>query len=241
VRSTFAAMTAEPMVRITLRCFAGVREALGQDVLHLTVPRGTTVAGLREMLGQDHPALLRLALAWAVNQAYADGSRELAEGDEVAFIPPISGGSTERFRFTLRREPLDVRAIEAEVRTDADGAVVTFSGVTRDHNEGAAVESLSYEAYPEMAQRMMQQVFADAAGEHAITRARVEHRLGTVPVGEACVVVCVSAPHRDAAFAAAKNLMDRLKHEVPVFKREALRDGAGTRWVGSLPGRAPAP
>ena len=85
------------------------------------------------------------------------------------------------------------------------------------------------------------QVFADAAGEHAITRARVEHRLGTVPVGEACVVVCVSAPHRDAAFAAAKNLMDRLKHEVPVFKREALRDGAGTRWVGSLPGRAPAP
>lgn len=234
-------MTAEPMVHITLRCFAAVREALGQEVLHLTVPRGTTVAGLREMLGQDHPALLRLSLAWAVNQAYADGARELAEGDEVAFIPPISGGSTERFRFALRREPLDPRALEAETRTDADGAVVTFSGVTRNHNEGAAVESLSYEAYPEMAGQLMQGIFADVAREHAITRARVEHRLGAVPVGEACVVVCVAAPHRDAAFAAAKSLMDRLKHEVPVFKREALRDGAGTRWVGSLPDRSPAP
>lgn len=227
------------MVRVTLRCFAAVREALGQDVVHLTVPRGTTVAGLREMLGQDHPALLRLALAWAVNQGYADGTRELADGDEVAFIPPISGGNTERFRFTLRREPLDVRAVEAETRTDADGALVTFSGVTRDHNEGAHVESLSYEAYPEMAQRMMQSVFADAGRDYAITRARVEHRLGTVPVGEACVVVCVAAPHRKAAFAAAEYLMDRLKHEVPVFKREALRDGGGTRWVGSLPDPSP--
>ncbi|MEY4673662.1 MAG: hypothetical protein RL148_1446 [Planctomycetota bacterium] len=227
------------MVRVTLRCFASVREALGQDVVHLTVPRGTTVAGLREMLGQDHPALLRLALAWAVNQGYADGTRELADGDEVAFIPPISGGNTERFRFTLRREPLDVRALEAETRTDADGALVTFSGVTRNHNEGSAVESLSYEAYPEMAQRMMQTIFADADREHAITRARVEHRLGTVPVGEACVVVCVAAPHRKAAFAAAEYLMDRLKHEVPVFKREALRDGGGTRWVGSLPDPSP--
>ena len=227
------------MVRVTLRCFASVREALGQDVVHLTVPRGTTVAGLREMLGQDHPALLRLALAWAVNQGYADGTRELADGDEVAFIPPISGGNTERFRFTLRREPLDVRALEAEARTDADGALVTFSGVTRNHNEGSAVESLSYEAYPEMAQRMMQTIFADADREHAITRARVEHRLGTVPVGEACVVVCVAAPHRKAAFAAAEYLMDRLKHEVPVFKREALRDGGGTRWVGSLPDPSP--
>lgn len=227
------------MVRVTLRCFAAVREALGQDVVHLTVPRGTTVAGLREMLGQDHPALLRLALAWAVNQGYADGTRELADGDEVAFIPPISGGNTERFRFTLRREPLDVRALEAETRTDADGALVTFSGVTRDHNEGAHVESLSYEAYPEMAQRMMQSVFADAGRDYAITRARVEHRLGTVPVGEACVVVCVAAPHRKAAFAAAEYLMDRLKHEVPVFKREALRDGGGTRWVGSLPDPSP--
>ena len=227
------------MVRVTLRCFASVREALGQDVVHLTVPRGTTVAGLREMLGQDHPALLRLALAWAVNQGYADGTRELADGDEVAFIPPISGGNTERFRFTLRREPLDVRALEAETRTDADGALVTFSGVTRNHNEGSAVVSLSYEAYPEMAQRMMQTIFADADREHAITRARVEHRLGTVPVGEACVVVCVAAPHRKAAFAAAEYLMDRLKHEVPVFKREALRDGGGTRWVGSLPDPSP--
>ena len=227
------------MVRVTLRCFASVREALGQDVVHLTVPRGTTVAGLREMLGQDHPALLRLALAWAVNQGYADGTREVADGDEVAFIPPISGGNTERFRFTLRREPLDVRALEAETRTDADGALVTFSGVTRNHNEGSAVVSLSYEAYPEMAQRMMQTIFADADREHAITRARVEHRLGTVPVGEACVVVCVAAPHRKAAFAAAEYLMDRLKHEVPVFKREALRDGGGTRWVGSLPDPSP--
>jgi molybdopterin synthase catalytic subunit len=113
--------------------------------------------------------------------------------------------------------------------------VVAFTGTTRDHNEGAAVVSLAYEAYEEMAQATMAAIFAAARTKFPFTRARVAHRLGEVPVGEASVVVVVSSPHRGDAFDACRFLMDRLKHEVPIWKRERLRDGAGERWIGDLP------
>lgn len=237
----------EPRLAITVRCFAAVRELLGAAELSLEVAAGTTVDGLRQLLAVDHPGLLRLPLAFAVNRDYARGDTVLAAGDEVAFIPPISGGSgsggsgeSARCRFELCAGPIDARALEADCRTDADGAVVTFTGTTRDHNEGAAVLSLRYETYPEMAQKVMQALFEDTLREFAITRARVAHRLGEVPVGEASVVVVVSSPHRGPAFEACRYLMDRLKHEVPIWKQEQLRDGAGVRWIGDLP-RPPAP
>jgi molybdopterin synthase catalytic subunit len=222
-------------VRVTVRCFAAVREALGHDQLVEALPAGATVALLRQRLAVRAPALDRLPLAVAVNRAYATFATELRDGDEVAFIPPISGGDEPPFRFTLHGEALDARALELECRTDRDGAVVTFAGVTRDHNDGAAVVSLSYEAYAEMAATAMAAIFADAQRQFAITRARVAHRLGTVPVGEASVVVVVSAAHRGPAFDACRYLMDRLKHEVPIWKREQLREGGGSRWVGELP------
>lgn len=223
-------------IRVTVRCFAAVREALGVDVLPLDVPVGTTVAGLRDLLCARAPALARLPVAFAVNRAYARPEAVLADGDEAALIPPISGGSpAARAAFVLQREPLDPRPLETECRTDHDGAVVTFAGTTRDHNDGSAVVSLAYEAYPEMAEQVLQKLFDAAFARFAITRVRVAHRLGLVPVGEASIVVVVASAHRGPAFDACRWLMDRIKAEAPIWKREQLRDGDAVRWVGELP------
>ncbi|HLQ37447.1 MAG TPA: molybdopterin converting factor subunit 1 [Planctomycetota bacterium] len=229
----------ESEVRVTVRCFAAVREVLGRELLEAEVPAGTTVDGLRRLLAREHPALLRVPVTFAVNRDYARADTLLRPGDEVAFIPPISGGAGtgDLYRFELVRQPIDARSLEAECRTDGDGAVVTFAGTTRDHNDGSPVAGLRYEAYPEMAQKVMCAIFEQAVKQFPITRARVVHRLGDVPVGEASVVVVVSAPHRGPAFDATRFLMDRLKNEVPIFKHERLRDGSGGgRWVGNLPG-----
>jgi molybdopterin synthase catalytic subunit len=225
-------------VKITVRCFAAVRELLGRETLELEVPAGTTIEGLRMLLAERAPALRDLPVACAVNRDYVAAQRELREGDEVALIPPISGGAggSELFRIDLCDGPLDPRPLEAEVRTDADGAVVTFAGVTRDHNEGRAVERLSYEAYAEMVSKVMVGIFEEAVKRFALTRARVAHRLGEVPVGETSVLVVVSAVHRAAAFDACRFLMDRVKAQVPIFKKETLGGGGGSRWVGDLPG-----
>lgn len=224
-------------LQITVRCFAAVREAVGQDQLHIAVLPGTTLEDLRQQLVALHPALARVPLAFAQNRDYARGDAVLRDGDEVALIPPISGGSGTRdlYRFDLTEGPIDAAALEAECRTDADGAIVTFRGTTRDHNEGAAVVSLRYEVYPEMAQKVMCTLFEAAIRRFPITRARIAHRLGDVPVGEASVVVVTASPHRGPAFDACRFLIDRLKNEVPIWKREQLRDAEGTRWVGDLP------
>lgn len=224
-------------IRVIVRCFAAVREALGTDQLVVDLAAGTTVEGLRRHLGGSSPPLLRLQVAYAVNRDYARGDTVLHDGDEVAFIPPISGGSGahDLFRFDLVYAGLDPRALEAECRTDADGAVVTFIGTTRDHNDGAAVVSLRYEAYVEMANKVLCGLFEEAIKRFPITRARVAHRLGEVPVGEASVVVVVTSPHRGPAFDACRFLMDRLKHEAPIWKLEQLRTGDAVRWVGDLP------
>tara|TARA_R110002072_G_scaffold228234_3_gene385050 strand:+ start:26630 stop:27358 length:729 start_codon:yes stop_codon:yes gene_type:complete len=228
--------TVDP-IHVTLRCFASVRETLGTEVMQVEVPAGTSIDGLRKKLGQQHPALLRLPVAYAVNRDYARAESVLKDGDEVAFIPPISGGSgaVDIYRFDLVDGVIDPRPLEAECRTDADGAVVTFAGTTRNHNEGAEVLLLSYETYTEMAQRVMCGLFEEAVKRFPITRARVVHRLGDVPVGEASVVVVVASAHRGPAFDACQFLMDRLKNEVPIWKREKLKDGDGERWIGDLP------
>lgn len=234
-------MAVPTSIRVTVRCFAAVREALGQDQLPLELPAGSTVAALRERLVARSPALSRLPVAYAVNRGYAGPERVLADGDEVALIPPISGGSgsggadAPACTLVFSRAPLDARSLEQQCRTDGDGAVVAFTGTTRDHNDGASVVSLAYEAYEEMAQATMATIFAAARAKFPFTRARLAHRLGEVPVGEASVVVVVSSPHRGDAFDACRYLMDRLKHEVPIWKRERLRDGAGERWIGDLP------
>jgi molybdopterin synthase catalytic subunit len=218
-----------------------VREALGQDTLELEVPAPATVAAVKAMLVERAPALARIAVVCAVNRGYAAPEQQLRDGDEVAFIPPISGGAGDEIcRFALSRAPLDAAALAAEVRSDRDGAVVTFAGTTRSEHEGRAVASLAYEAYEEMAMKKMVEIFEDALRQFAIGKIRVTHRLGQVPVGEASVVVAVAAPHRAAAFDACRFVMDRLKASVPIFKQESYRDAADRpRWVGDLPAGQP--
>lgn len=225
-------------MKITVRCFAAVRELLGADSLEVEVADGTTVEGLKALLSERAPDLARVPVAYAVNQDYAEASRPLVDGDEVAFIPPISGGSprAEPYRLDFTDQAIDPRSLEMEVRSDRDGAVVTFAGVTRNHNDGENVEMLHYECYEPMARKVMGQIFEAAVKRFEIGRARVVHRLGEVPVGEASVVVIVSSVHRGPAFEACQFLMDRLKLEVPIFKRERLVGENGeSRWVGDLP------
>ena len=233
-------------MRVRIRCFAAVRELFAADELTREVDDGTTLADLRRMLEQEFPAFASLPTAQAVNRDYAEGSQVLRDGDEVAFIPPISGGADSeggeppRFRFMLSEAPLEPRPLEDDVRTDHDGAVVTFSGVTRDHNDGNAVLALEYEAYAEMAEAEMDRVFTDTAAKFGdgFGRVRVAHRLGAVGIGEASVLVVAAAAHRGPAFDVARFVMDSLKTRVPIFKRELLADAAGTqRWVGDLPSR----
>lgn len=225
-------------VHVVVRCFGAVRELLAAEELAAAVEPGTTVEQLLRRFAQEHPKLQRLGVAFAVNLSYAKGDHVLCEGDEVAFIPPISGGAgaEDLYRFELSDEELDPRILEAEVRTDADGAVALFAGTTRNHNEGDQVVSLYYEAYDEMAQKVMGRIFEEAVKRFPITRARVAHRLGEVPVGATSVLVVVAAAHRGPAFEACRFLIDRLKDEVPIFKREQLcgEDGQ-TRWIGELP------
>jgi molybdopterin synthase catalytic subunit/molybdopterin converting factor small subunit len=226
------------VVKVTVRCFASVRELLGSEVLELEVPDGSTIEQVVALLASDAPDLGRLPFTHAVNQSWAEPGQALADGDELALIPPISGGAPEdsRCRFDLERRPLDPRALEREARTDRDGAVVTFAGVTRDHHEGRTVRGLSYEAYEEMARTVMDRLFARVVERHELGRIRVAHRLGDVPIGEASVVVVVAAAHRAPAFDAARELMDALKREVPIFKKEWLAGPEGeSRWVGELP------
>lgn len=224
-------------MKVTVRCFASVRELLGASELELELADGATLAELERVLCERAPELRRLSFARAVNRAYAKGDAVLRDGDEVALIPPISGGDprADRWRFELVDGPIDPRPLEDEVRTDRDGAIVTFAGVTRDHNDGRAVARLGYEAYDEMAHEVVERLFADVAARHEVGRMRVAHRLGDVPVGSASIVVVVAAPHRAPAFAACRELMDRIKAEVPIFKREFFADGGGSRWVGELP------
>jgi molybdopterin synthase catalytic subunit len=146
--------------------------------------------------------------------------RALREGDEVAFFPPVSGGEGR-----LTREPLDPEALEREARTDACGCVVGFTGVVRDHHEGRAVEAVSYEAYPEMAEREMERVVVEAERRWPGVRARAMHRVGRMEVGEIVVAIAAAAPHREEAFEACRFLIEEIKRSVPIWKKDHFAAG----------------
>jgi molybdopterin synthase catalytic subunit len=201
-------------VEVTVRLFAMLRERAGAPELTLELPDGALV---RDALASEPLAALAdgIPLVMAVNREYADGEHVLDAGDELALIPPVSGGSTAAAPWVrVSEEPLSLDALAARVRDPRAGAVVTISGVTRE------VERLEYEAYAEMAEERMAVIAVEALERHGLCAAAVEHRVGEVPLSEPSVVVAASSPHRGEAFAGAREIIDEIKARAPIWKAE---------------------
>jgi molybdopterin converting factor subunit 1 len=211
------------MMQITVRLFAQLRERAGTNELSIELPEGARVRDALDELGDlagDLPVVM------AVNREYADREAPLSPGDELALIPPVSGGGGEPWA-RVRADPLSADDLIARVRDPRAGAVVTFQGVTRE------VERLEYEAYAAMAEERMAAIAGDAVERHGLCAAAVEHRVGGVPRSEPSVIVAVSAPHRGEAFAGAREIIDRVKAEAPIWKKEI--EGERGRWVEGSP------
>jgi molybdopterin synthase catalytic subunit len=209
-------------VRITVKLFAGLRERAGESQRDLELDAGARVADVWAPLGLgEEPE----GLLYAVNKAYAPPDRRLSEGDEVALIPPVSGGELR-----LTADAIDVGAVIAEVADEQAGAVATFLGTTRAHSRGRTVLYLEYEAYEGMAEKVMEEI-ADALRErYELCRIAITHRIGRVGIGETSVAIAVSAPHREHALAACKEAIDTLKVDVPLWKKEVYE--GGEEWIG---------
>lgn len=221
-------------VRVVL--FAKPRELVGKPNIDLALPAGATAADAWDQLSSryDLGALPR-SFRCAVNSEYAGWEDALKDGDELAVIPPVSGGAVGAGRglIALREEPLDPLAIGKSIRTDADGALITFEGVVREGSRGKTVKGLVYEAYGAMALREMEQLAESARGRWPITDLAIVHRLGHLSVGEVSVVIAVSAPHRGEAFDACEWLIDELKRTVPIWKKEIYVEGEA--WIDDRP------
>ncbi len=214
------------------RLFARLRElARGAETETLELPAGSTLTDVYEALRLRHPALPDPgAVRPALNQEFSDWSAAVADGDEVAFVPPVSGGAHGvGVLFELTVDPLDARRLEAAVAHKGAGAICTFTGVVRDSSRGRSVTHLDYEAYAEMATLQMRKIGEEIAERWPEARVAMAHRTGRLEIGEASVVVSVSCPHRAEAIAACKWGIDRLKESVPIWKKEHAADG--TYWI----------
>ena len=209
-------------MRITVRLFAALRERAGWSERELDVPDGAVVADVWPQLelGDEPPGL-----AYARNREYASRADALADGDEVAVIPPVSGGT-----FRVQAGPLDLNAVAAEVADPGAGAIATFVGITRLHSRGRTVTHLEYDAYPEMAEAEMQRIAEAVCARHDVLHVAMAHRTGHVPLGEASVIIAVSAAHRGAAMDACRESIDTLKETVPIWKKEVFE--GGEEWIG---------
>jgi molybdopterin synthase catalytic subunit len=234
---------------IDVRLFAMLRERAGSGTVTIEVPDSATVRDAKEAVARAHglgDLMDRTPVVMAVNREYADEDAPLAEGDELALIPPVSGGdgaagadantspavsggSTGVTHARIVEEPLSLERLAGLVGRPAAGAIVTFQGTTRD------VQQLEYEAYREMAEERIAAIVAEAVERHGLEAAAAEHRVGVVPLGEASVAVAAAAAHREEAFAGAREIIDRIKAEAPIWKKEV--EGGGGRWVEGAPPR----
>jgi len=215
-------------MHVRVRLFASYREAAGAGEVELDLADGATVgdavAALRRRYPAIQPAGSDRALVAARNREYATRDTTLADGDEVALIPPVSGGADARIAVVATA--LSVDAAIAAVRGDDSGGIVVFLGTVRDRSRGKRVRHLEYEAYPEMAEAKLREIAERLERDHAPLRIALHHRVGDLAVGEIAVIVAAAAPHRDAAFAAARAAIDELKQVVPIWKKEHTDDGA---------------
>lgn len=221
-------------VRVVL--FAKPRELVGRPNVDLSLPAGATAKEAWLQLSDQYQlGPLPRSFRCAVNSEYAQWDDALKDGDELAVIPPVSGGAVGQRKglVALRDAALDPAEIAAAVRTDADGAVVTFAGVVREHSRGKTVRALVYEAYGAMAERQMQTLAEEARRRWPLTDLAVVHRTGTLRVGETSVVIAVAASHRGEAFDACEWLIDELKRTVPIWKKEVYTEGEA--WVDDRP------
>jgi MoaE-MoaD fusion protein len=209
-------------VRVRVRFFAALREHAGTGKRDLELPAGARVADVWDALALgDEPA----GLTYAVNREYTSRDRPLADGDEVALIPPVSGGA-----FRLTEGPIDIAAVVAEVADERAGGIATFVGTVRARSRGRDVLYLEYEAYEGMAEQVMAELAETLKGKHDLTAVAMTHRVGRVEIGEASVAIAVSAPHRHSALAACQEAIDTLKQTVPLWKKEVYE--GGEEWIG---------
>jgi molybdopterin synthase catalytic subunit len=240
-------------MKIALLAFASAGDILGTGETTLELAPRTTLAQLKMLLEERHPALGALwsRLAIAVNGDLRPDDTPLADGDEVALLPPVSGGSGKESGERVRDEtaltdhPLDADAVARSVADPSCGAVVVFSGIVRDSHRGRPVERITYSAYRAMAQARLREIARRLEQRYPGTRVAIVHRLGQLRVGEPSVVIAVASPHREAAYAANREALERLKTEVPIWKREHYADGE-SRWreeeplAAAEPGPTPA-
>jgi molybdopterin synthase catalytic subunit len=207
-------------MRVTVRLFAGLRELAGKSRLELEDVARVSDVWPRLGLGDEPGGLL-----YAVNREYVSTDRTLVDGDEVALIPPVSGGS-----FRLVSEPLDVAAVLREVESPDAGAVASFVGTVRRRSRDRDVLHLDYEAYEEMAEEMLARLGAKLTARHGLTAVAIHHRVGRVEIGGPSVVIAVSAPHRAAALDACREAIETLKTSIPLWKKEVY--SGGEEWIG---------
>ena len=209
-------------MRVVVKLFAGLRERAGTGERPLELPDGALASDVWPELGLgDEPD----GLLYAVNREYAESGQPLADGDEVALIPPVSGGA-----YVVTDNPLSLEAAVEEVTNDRAGAVATFTGTVRSESRGRTVHHLEYEAYTEMAESVMAGLATVLKARYQLQDVAIHHRVGRVEIGEASVVIAVSAPHRADALAACKDAIDALKETVPLWKKEVYE--GGEEWVG---------
>ena len=214
-------------MKVNVLFFGITHDLTGCAQEQVELPEGESVAGLRRHYERRFPRLESVgeSVLLAVNQEFADSATPLREGDEVAFIPPVSGGSDADF-FRITREPIRASELSAQLRAASDGAVVIFEGFVRNHTRERATLFLEYEAYEPMAIRKMELLGEEARQKFAIDGIGIVHRLGRLEIGETSVAIIVTAEHRRAAFAACQYAIDRLKQVVPIWKKEYFADGA---------------
>ena len=207
-------------MRVTVRLFASLRERAGWSRREIDGVAQIGDVWTALDLGVEPPGLL-----YALNKSYVERDRKLADGDEVALIPPVSGGA-----FMLSEQPLSLEAVVEEVASEEAGAVATFVGTTRVHSRGRTVTLLEYEAYEGMAEQVMSEIADELTARYELCAIAIHHRIGRVGIGERSVVIAVSAPHRQDALAACKEAIDTLKERVPLWKKEVYV--GGEEWIG---------